>query len=145
MSILARPKRVIIESPYRSNDAHSTEQHRKYLLHAIRDSIDRGEAPFASHLLIPEILNDDDIYERSVGIRCGYAWGDCAEMVAVYQDFGLSHGMRLAVDRYQSLRLPIEWRRLPSELVTSIKWIEVDWRRNIPQDSGRPGVRARER
>jgi hypothetical protein len=121
MNILQQPKRVIIESPYRATPHYTEEQHRLYLLHCIEDSVGRGEAPFASHHLLPEVLDDEDAYQRAIGIRCGFAWGQHAEQVAVYQDFGLSPGMREAVNYYQGLGKRIEWRKLPDKIVFAIK------------------------
>ena len=62
-------KRVIVESPYQANEYRSVEQHKLYLLHALDDCVRRGEAPFASHLLLPEILDDRDPVERAIGIK----------------------------------------------------------------------------
>jgi hypothetical protein len=140
MNILQQPKRVIIESPYRATPHYTEEQHRLYLLHCIEDSVKMGEAPFASHLLLPEILDDDDAYERAVGIRCGFAWGQHAEMIAVYQDFGLSAGMREAINYYQSIGKPIEWRKLPDKVVASIKQFGEFTNEEPPHESSTVGI-----
>lgn len=140
MNILQQPKRVIIESPYRATPYYTEEQHRLYLLHCMEDSIKRGEAPFASHLLLPEILDDDCIVERSVGIRCGYAWGIHAHAIAVYQDFGLSQGMRDAIKYYNNLEKPIEWRKLPDKVVASIKQFGEFTQEEPPNESISLGI-----
>lgn len=121
MSILPPPKLVIVESPYRATPYYSQEQHRLYLHHCIADCIRRGEAPFASHLLLPEVLNDDDEYERQLGIRVGLCWGKYADCVVVYSDLGVSQGMKNAIEKYKQMNKPIEWRHLPDRIVRSIR------------------------
>jgi hypothetical protein len=63
----------------------------------------RGEAPIASHLLFPGILDDDVADERELGIKAGLAWLVIAEASVVYVDHGISAGMR------QGSRRPKRW------------------------------------
>jgi hypothetical protein len=121
MTILPPPKLVIVESPYRATPYYTQEQHKLYLLHCLADCYRRGEAPFASHHLAPEVLNDDDDYERAVGIRTGTAWGKYADLVAVYSDLGVGPGMKAAIEYYKSIKKPLEWRRLPDRIVAAVK------------------------
>lgn len=121
MSIFPPPKLVVVESPFKANEYYSCEQMRLYLQHCLADCYRRGEAPFASHHLSTEVLNDSTPYERALGIRCGLAWGKHADLVAVYQDFGLSSGMREAISVYKSLEKPIEWRSLPDRIVRAVR------------------------
>ena len=110
---------VIVESPFRATQERTTEQHRLYLNHALRDCVLRGEAPFASHLLC-DALKDDDPVERALGIKCGWAWAEKADAVVVYSDLGVSPGMRESIDRYQKMGLPIERRKLDWAVVKEI-------------------------
>lgn len=121
MNALPWPKLVIIESPYRATPHYSEEQHRLYLMHCIEFCVRQNEAPFASHLLLPEVLDDDDQFERAFGIRCGFAWGQHADLVAVFSDFGVSPGMTDAIEHWNKLGKRIEWRKLPDKVVRSIK------------------------
>jgi hypothetical protein len=121
MSILPPSKLVVIESPFRATPYYTQEQHRLYLYHAVADCIRRGESPFASHLILPEVLNDDDEYERALGIRVGTNWGKYADLVAVYSCLGVSPGMQSAIQYYKGLNKPIEWRRLPDRIVAAVK------------------------
>lgn len=88
---------VIIESPY----AGDINRNLTYARRCMRDSIDRGERPFASHLLYtqPEVLRDDDIAEREQGIRLGYEFWDNADRIAFYVDLGWSQGMIAALKK----------------------------------------------
>lgn len=103
-------KRVVLESPYAGN----VERHVLYARRAMRDSIHRGEAPIASHLLYtqPGILNDLDPAERSLGISAGLEWGKLAECTVVYQDFGISRGMQLGIERAAAEGREVVFRRI---------------------------------
>lgn len=101
-------KRVIVESPYKGD----IKLNEGYARLAMLDSIMRGEAPFASHLLYTQILNDDDPNERTLGIMLGFAWRQVADLVAFYVDLGMSDGMRLSFESL-SLRAPSGARRIP--------------------------------
>ena len=76
------------------------------------DSLRRGEAPFLSHLLYPQVLNEDKPQERKQGIEAGLAWGEAAEKTAVYVDRGVTPGMALGIHRARICGRPIEYRSL---------------------------------
>lgn len=90
-------KRVILESPYAGDTARNIDYARR----ALRDSLMRGEAPIASHLLYtqPGVLDDGAPDERAMGIEAGLAWGAEAEATVVYMDYGVSSGMFQGVQR----------------------------------------------
>ena len=102
--------RVIIESPYAGDVAKNTE----YARACMKDCLKRGEAPLASHLLYTQdgILDDDDLEERTLGIEAGLEWGALAEKVVVYDDLGISSGMKFGIDRAKTHGIPIEYRKL---------------------------------
>ncbi|MGM5087555.1 hypothetical protein E0H64_17810 [Rhizobium leguminosarum bv. viciae] len=101
---------VILESPY-AGDVATNEA---YARACVRDSLSRGEAPIASHLLYtqPGILNDLDADERAWGINAGLAWGRVAQATVVYIDRGISNGMRYGIDRAVAEGRSVEQRRL---------------------------------
>lgn len=103
-------KLVIIESPYAGRVALNTE----YARACMADSLARGEAPFASHLLYtqPGILDDTKPEQRILGIRAGHDWGRMAELTVVYTDFGYSDGMRQGIESAVAAGRPIEYRKL---------------------------------
>jgi hypothetical protein len=84
-------RRVIIESPY----AGDVERNLRYLRACMRDSLLRGEAPFASHAIYtqPGVLDDNDPEQRRMGINAGFEWWPAAEAVVFYVDLGWSPGM----------------------------------------------------
>lgn len=104
-------KLVIIESPF----AGEIERNIAYARAAVRDSLLRGEAPIASHLLYTQdgILLDSVSEERQLGIDAGLAWGKVAELTAVYIDLGISRGMEYGIENAKAARRFIDFRRLP--------------------------------
>ncbi len=101
-------KRVIIESPYAGNVARNL----CYARMALINSLNRGEAPIASHLLYPQVLSDTDPIERAMGIEAGLAWVLRADLIAVYTDLGISPGMKMGIERAARDRIIVEYRQL---------------------------------
>lgn len=101
---------VIIESPY----AGDIKKNIEYAQKCVRDALERGEAPIASHLLYtqPNILNDDVPHERQWGIDAGLAWRDVAHGTVVYTDRGISKGMKYGINMMKSAGKPVEFRSL---------------------------------
>lgn len=104
---------VILESPYAGN-IWQRWLNRRYARRCVRDSLMRGEAPIASHLLYtqPGILRDSDDRERQWGIDAGLAWGSKAEGTVVYTDRGISRGMRYGIQAADFVGRPVEQRTL---------------------------------
>jgi hypothetical protein len=103
---------VIIESPYAGDTAEERNTHRRYALACLRDSLDRGEAPIASHLLHTQVLDDTDPDERKTGMRAGWAWYGPGVVCVVYQDLGISDGMAGGVGRAGLAGSDVELRAL---------------------------------
>ena len=101
---------VLIESPY----AGDVARNERYARACLADSLARGEAPFASHLLYtqPGVLDDTDPAERHQGIQAGLAWGANATLTAVYDDLGITEGMRQGIARAKAEGRPVEVRQL---------------------------------
>lgn len=91
-------KLVVIESPY----VGDVERNLAYARSAVAHSLSLGEAPIASHLLYtqPGILDDGDPEQRKLGIACGLAWAEHAEIAAFYLDLGWTRGMHTAWQHY---------------------------------------------
>jgi hypothetical protein len=102
-------KLVLVESPYAGNIARNTA----YARAAMRDCLLRGEAPFASHLLYTQVLDDNLPSERSLGIEAGLAWGQRADLTVLYIDLGITPGMRKGIARARDEGRPVETRSLP--------------------------------
>ena len=109
-------RRVIVESPF----AGEVDRNVAYARACIRDSLARGEAPIASHLLYtqPGVLRDEEPAERQWGIDAGLAWGAVADATVVYTDLGISRGMRYGIDNAKRAGRPIEYRTLPALIIS---------------------------
>lgn len=106
-------RRVILESPY----AGDVEVNVAYARRCLHDSLSRGEAPIASHLLYtqPGVLDDQVPDERWWGIEAGFAWHAVAEAVVVYRDRGISPGMEKGIANALWVRVPVEYRQIGGE------------------------------
>lgn len=114
---MAETRRVVqFESPFGAPDADGIVRNVAYALIGMRDSLHRGEAPFASHLLYTQMLDDAVPAERHMGIIAGLAIGENAEATVVYEDLGISRGMQLGIDHALELERPVEYRRLYAQL-----------------------------
>jgi hypothetical protein len=89
-------KRVVIESPYAGN----VERNVAYARGAMLDCLARGEAPYASHLLYTQVLDDDKELDRNLGIVAGFCWAATADLIAFYADYGWSRGMLGALEHH---------------------------------------------
>ena len=107
-------KLVIIESPY----AGDVEENIKYARECVKDSLARGEAPIASHLLYTQegILDDTIPEERQLGIDAGLAWRKVAEGSVVYTDLGISKGMEYGIKAAAESKKPIEYRQIKTSV-----------------------------
>lgn len=101
---------TIIESPY----AGDIETNIEYARKCIKDSLLRGEAPIASHLLYTQkgILDDNIKEERQLGIDAGLEWRRVAEKHVFYTDLGISEGMKYALKYATDNKLNVEFRTL---------------------------------
>lgn len=108
------PRLVILESPYASNNRNNVAAHVLYARRCVADSLARGEAPLASHLLYtqPGVLDDTKVDERQKGVAAGLAWVPFAEASVVYTDFGISNGMKLGIDAAICAGIKVEMRSL---------------------------------
>lgn len=92
--------------------AHDLRANVAYACEALLDSIKRGEAPIASHLLYPQVLDDMKRDERELGIGCGLAWRAVADFAVFYVDRGWSKGMLAAREIYDAEGKHYEERRI---------------------------------
>jgi hypothetical protein len=110
---LPQPQRlVIIESPFGHPTKVGMEENAAYARRCMLDSLKRNEAPYASHLLYTQCLDDLKVSERKQGMEAGFAWGRVAQHVAVYTDRGVSKGMLEGIKRHQANGKTIEFRSI---------------------------------
>ncbi len=101
-------KFVIVESPFGKNPDGSQatplemERNVRYARRALRDCFERGEIPFASHLLYPQCLDDRKPEQRKQGMQAGFRIAEALATsrllidvyCAMYVDHGITSGMR---------------------------------------------------
>lgn len=118
------PKFVDIETPYASK-AKEPKVNREELLRnlryaraCVRDSLLMGEIPFASHLFFtqPGILDDNVAKEREMGINAGKDLIEALPEIVtvVYDDLGISPGMKYGIERALKNGRKVEYRCLAS-------------------------------
>lgn len=105
---------VAIESPFkpsaddikkfsgRFSEAELLRQNLVYARLCLKNSLDRGEAPFVSHLLYTQVWNETPEL-RDAGIRAGLEVYTRVDGVALYVDLGRSATMRRAEERAELL------------------------------------------
>lgn len=101
-------KPVYLVSPWRGN----TIRNLKYAMACMKDCLNRGESPLASHLLFTQCLNDWQDEERDLGIEAGQAWLQYADCCVVYADYGISEGMHNDIEEAQNACIPVVFRYL---------------------------------
>lgn len=72
-------------------------QHLRYLKALARHAFSQGFAPFSSHALFTQWLDDHNAEERTQGIQAGFAWAEGVQVVLVGVDLGVSTGMELGL------------------------------------------------
>jgi N6-adenosine-specific RNA methylase IME4 len=98
---------VVVESPYAGN----IKRNLHYLNACFTDCLMRGESPIASHKLFADVCCGQGP-ERQVGIEAGVMWGSCANYVVAYVDFGVTDGMKKAIEAYKEMGMKVEYRSL---------------------------------
>jgi hypothetical protein len=114
-------KLVYLESPYAAATPEGIAANVRYALACMRDCLRRGEAPFASHVMYTSALRDAVAEERRLSMEAGFAWAEQAERTVVYQDRGISGGMKLGIERAEYSGREVEFRYLPG-------YIDEDYR-----------------
>jgi hypothetical protein len=91
------PPLVAIESPWAGLGAGERALH--YLRQCIRDSLSRGEIPWASHGMLAHTraLYEEDADQREEGLDVNRQFiKHHASLVVFYVDYGMSGGMKMA-------------------------------------------------
>lgn len=102
--------RVIIESPF----AGDVKKNQAYLKRCMMDSIARGEAPFSSHMMYTQVLNDLVLEDRQLGLAMCERWRLVADYTVVYTDLGISTGMQLGMLEAHKIGQRVIQRKLDS-------------------------------
>ena len=101
-------RRVFVASPY-AGDIAANEA---YARRAMSDSLARDEAPFVPHLLYTQVLPEDGGAGRKRGLDAAKAMLAGCDLLAVYEDRGVSPGMAGEIEHAARLGVPVERRRI---------------------------------
>ncbi|MCG3134588.1 MAG: hypothetical protein HMLKMBBP_01902 [Planctomycetes bacterium] len=101
-------KRVFVCSPYRGDVAANVEIARA----ACREVLRQGGAPFAPHLLYPDLLDDDVPAERALGIEAGRRWLAMSHEILVVGP--VTAGMREEIATAEALGIPVRYAAPPA-------------------------------
>lgn len=104
---------VFICSPY----AGDVEKNKRLARHLCRKAIESGFAPYAPHLYLPDILDDDIPEQRTIGIDCGLAFiGSCNALFYCAPN-GITLGMQREIKYAESIGVNVhEITYSPQEL-----------------------------
>lgn len=104
---------AILETPYFvPGNPEATAENIKYAEACLRDSLLRGEAPYASHLINTRVTDDNFPEQRKLGIEAGLRIGKFACKTIVYTDRGISPGMKLGIEHARKHNRPVIFRKL---------------------------------
>ena len=108
-------KFVDIETPYMNSSHEGIIKNIRYARACVRDSLLRGEIPFASHLFYTQtgILDDNVSDEREKGIKAGKSIIETLKATTVvYRDLGISKGMEFGIEMSKKSNRNIKYRTL---------------------------------
>jgi len=107
---------VDIETPYSGKTSNDVRRNIFYARACVRDSLLRGETPFASHLFYtqPGILDDNVLEERERGMRAGKELIESLPgiVTVAYCNLGISEGMLYGINRARECGREVEYRLL---------------------------------
>lgn len=101
---LEKRKVVFICSPYAGDIELNIDRARRYG----RFAITKNTVPFIPHLLYPQLLDEDDLDERNLGISMGIRILSLCNEMWVFGD-RISSGMAKEIAKAKSLKIPIKY------------------------------------
>lgn len=104
---------VIIESPY-AGDKETILRNENYARASALSCLDKGEIPFASHILYTQegILDDTKPAQRRLGIEAGLAFGGFCNKSVLFADLGMTEGMIEGIEKAKTTGRNVEIRNL---------------------------------
>ncbi|TCT14597.1 hypothetical protein EDC18_10578 [Natranaerovirga pectinivora] len=100
---LEKKKVVFICSPYAGDIELNTERAKRYG----RFAITKNTVPFIPHLLYPQLLDENDMDERNLGISMGIRMLSLCHELWVFGE-RVSSGMAVEIAKAKALKIPIK-------------------------------------
>lgn len=106
---------IIIESPY-AGDKEAILKNENYARAAALSCLEKGEIPFASHILYTQkgILDDTKPAQRRLGIEAGLLFGTICNKSVMFSDLGMTEGMIEGIEKAKKLGREVEIRNVDS-------------------------------
>lgn len=96
--------KIFVCSKYSGNVEANIINVKKYCKHVLN----AGCAPYAPHLYLPLILDDNDPVQRETGIFAGLAFLEtCAQVWVFKTDGTISAGMQKEIEHAKKNRIPV--------------------------------------
>ncbi|MCI9517696.1 MAG: DUF4406 domain-containing protein [Clostridia bacterium] len=96
-----RIKAVFICSPFKANSEERRAEYRRYAQEMALSALQEGAAPYAPHLYLPDILDDEDALARRKGILAGIEFLTRCDALWLCTRYGISNGMRKEISAAQ--------------------------------------------
>lgn len=107
----AARKTAVIISPFMVEYPSKKDLFYRYAKRCAQDSMRRNEAPLVSHVFYYDLFGYSTVaIERDLGFNSQLAWIRKCDLVVVYSDYGMTQGMKAAVDYAKFKNKKIEFR-----------------------------------
>lgn len=115
-TVLKTPRKsVIVLTPFMGEDPSKAKMFERYAQRAVKDSLNRNEAPLAAQLFFYQFFGSNLVQiERDMGLVSQISWVHKCDRVAVYSDFGITQAMNLVLDVARLKNKPVEFRAITS-------------------------------
>lgn len=116
MGVMKTPRKaVIVLTPFFGEDPAKARMFERYAVRAVKDSLNRNEAPLAAQLFFFNFFGSNIVQiERDMGLMAQVAWVRKCDKLVVYSDFGITQAMNLVLEQARLRNKPVEFRAISS-------------------------------
>ncbi len=114
--VLKTPRKaVIVLTPFFGEDPAKARMFERYAVRAVKDSLNRNEAPLAAQLFFFHFFNSNVVQiERDLGLTAQISWVRKCDKLVVYSDFGITQAMNAVLEVARLRNKPVEFRAISS-------------------------------
>lgn len=102
-------RKIFVSSPLRGNVETNIENARKYCKKVLDDT---GDIPIAPHVYFTQFLDASNDYENQIALDLGFELLSGCDEIWVFQDNGISEGMKQEIELAKRLEIPIIYTKL---------------------------------
>jgi len=108
--IMDKEKKIVyICSPYRADTLDQTHEHIKYAKMLSRKYVYAGYAVITPHLYYTNFLEDDNRFDREVGLKSAKGLIRVCDFMVVGNSLGISEGMKGEIEEAKRLGIDISY------------------------------------